>query len=115
MIIVKCGCDGHERILVAPTRPGDCYDTQLLCQEGTELCADSGKCVLDGKDCWRCQCDSGWGGFACQYQDWSVPFWLTLGALLPVLGTTLGAVLMIVRLGASATGNGNSVVHRKRE
>lgn len=51
-----------------------CYSSNKTCSEST-TCFGRGSCALKfnrgGKECWGCQCQSGFAGVSCQKVDYS--------------------------------------------
>ena len=95
-----------------------CYKSRELCLSDTNGCSLNGDCRAvsirtsptsneNGDDdtdadlCWQCVCRDGYTGTSCQFEDISIPFWISLvsiGIFILVLFIVVGAFLAISSL-----------------
>ena len=82
-----------------------CYESENQCKANTDTCSGKGVCMphparfQDNITCFYCACTEGASGYACQFEDWSEAFLITLIPTLLLFLLLIWTLIRLVQLG----------------
>ncbi|KAI3649194.1 hypothetical protein MP228_007048 [Amoeboaphelidium protococcarum] len=76
-----------------------CFKSESSCSSYTGNCSSHGSCLQNSiSQCYQCQCQPGYTGLACSYNDYVVPFNIILWTSLALVIIVAGAVGALMAL-----------------